>query len=81
MPGDFFNVRKPCRRGEVVFNRHDRYIGRSLELYGVFSEHEVELFGAFRQPASQLFRCIRREGISGLPIKLWKGPKNRNLIC
>jgi len=32
-----FNRRKTCRYGEMVFNRHDRYIGRSLELYGEFS--------------------------------------------
>ena len=47
MRGDLFNVRKLCRHGEMIFNRRDRYIGRSLELYGEFSEKEVELFSAF----------------------------------
>src|SRR5579862_156759 len=36
----------------MIFNCHDRYIGRSLDLYGEFSEHEVELFGAFLQPGA-----------------------------
>jgi FkbM family methyltransferase len=31
----------------MLFNRHDRYIGRSLDLYGEFSEQEVELFATF----------------------------------
>jgi len=45
-----FNRRKTCRYGEMVFNRHDRYIGRSLELYGEFSEGEARLFATFLQP-------------------------------
>jgi FkbM family methyltransferase len=45
-----FNLRKQCRHGEMVFNRCDRYVGRSLELYGEFSETEAELFGTFLQP-------------------------------
>ena len=48
--GEAFNLRKTCRYGEMVFNRHDRYIGRSLELYGEFSQSEAELFGTFLQP-------------------------------
>ena len=52
MPGEPFNVRKRCRHGEMVFNRHDRYIGRSLDLYGEFSELEVELFATFLQPGA-----------------------------
>ncbi len=49
-PGKPFNVRKMCRYGEMAFNRHDRYVGRSLDLYGEFSESEAELFGTFVQP-------------------------------
>jgi|SRR5579871_761591 len=47
-----FNIRKLCRHGEMVFNRNDRYIGRSLELYGEFSEQEVELFATLLQPGA-----------------------------
>jgi FkbM family methyltransferase len=38
------NRLKPCRHGTLLYNFHDAYIGRSLELYGEFSEGEVELF-------------------------------------
>jgi FkbM family methyltransferase len=38
------NVIKPCRHGLMVFNRHDAYIGRSLDVYGEFSPGEVALF-------------------------------------
>lgn len=34
------------RWGPMIFNRNDRYIGRSLEVYGEFSRGEAELFEA-----------------------------------
>lgn len=39
-----FNVTKPCRHGLMLFNPKDAYVGRSLDLYGEFSEGEIELF-------------------------------------
>jgi hypothetical protein len=39
-----FNRVKTCRYGQMVFNANEFYIGRSLDLYGEFSEGEVELF-------------------------------------
>ncbi|HQP73223.1 MAG TPA: FkbM family methyltransferase [Acidobacteriota bacterium] len=33
-----------CRHGVLLFNRYDRYIGRSLDHYGEFSEEECLLF-------------------------------------
>jgi len=36
---------KDCRHGKMLFLTHDRYIGRSLDLYGEFSEMEAQLFG------------------------------------
>lgn len=39
-----FNCLKPCRHGMMLYNVHDVYIGRSLELYGEFSEGEAALF-------------------------------------
>lgn len=38
------------RHGLMVYNRHDTYIGRSLELYGEFSEGESELFRQVVRP-------------------------------
>jgi len=45
-PPSRYNAHRMCRYGEMIYNRHDAYVGRSLELYGEFSEGEVELFRA-----------------------------------
>jgi hypothetical protein len=35
---------KDCRHGRMLFLKRDRYIGRSLDLYGEFSELEARAF-------------------------------------
>jgi FkbM family methyltransferase len=45
-PDAEFNRLKDCRYGKMLYNANDTYIGRSLDLYGEFSEGEV---GVFRQ--------------------------------
>jgi FkbM family methyltransferase len=45
-----FNRQKACRHGQMLYNMHDMYIGRSLDLYGEFSEGEVEVFRQIVQP-------------------------------
>lgn len=44
------NRTKECRHGTMVYNIHDMYIGRSLDLYGEFSEGEIDLFSQFIRP-------------------------------
>src|SRR3954467_11045049 len=39
-----FNRLKSCRHGKMLYNVNDMYVGRSLDLYGEFSQGEVELF-------------------------------------
>ena len=39
-----FNRVTRTRQGLVLYNRHDQYIGRSLDHYGEFSAGEVDLF-------------------------------------
>jgi FkbM family methyltransferase len=39
-----FNVLTQTRHGQMLVNRHDVYIGRSLTLYGEWSEGEIALF-------------------------------------
>jgi tRNA G46 methylase TrmB len=41
---------KPCRYGTMLYNIHDAYIGRSLDLYGEFSEGEVDVFRQMVKP-------------------------------
>lgn len=43
-PFEPFNRQKVCRYGQMLYNKNDVYIGRSLDVYGEFSEGEVELF-------------------------------------
>ena len=45
------NVRlRQCRHGPMLYSTKDIYIGRSLDLYGEFSEGEVHFFGQVLQP-------------------------------
>src|SRR5687767_13336929 len=39
-----FNRIKDCRHGRMIYNTNDQYVGRSLEIYGEYSEGEVALF-------------------------------------
>lgn len=43
---------KNCRRGTMAFFGHDIYVGRSLDVYGEFSESEVSLFNECVQEGS-----------------------------
>jgi FkbM family methyltransferase len=47
-----YNRLKACRHGQMLYNIHDMYIGRSLDLYGEYSEGEVELFRQVVQPGN-----------------------------
>lgn len=41
---------KRCRYGYFLYNPNDAYVGRSLDLYGEFSEGEVDFFRRLMQP-------------------------------
>lgn len=45
-----FNRQKACRYGQMLYNKNDMYIGRSLDLYGEYCEGEVELFRQIVRP-------------------------------
>jgi FkbM family methyltransferase len=47
-----FNQLADCRYGRMLFNRNDRYIGKSLNLYGEYSEAEIDLFRQVVKPGS-----------------------------
>ena len=40
---------KQCRHGRMLYNVNDIYVGRSLDLYGEYSEGETELFAQIVQ--------------------------------
>jgi len=45
-----FNCLKDCRHGRMLFNQNDLYVGRSLDLYGEFSEGEVVIYRQVLRP-------------------------------
>lgn len=45
-----FNRLKDCRHGRMLYNVNDIYIGRSLELYGEYSEGEMEILRQVLRP-------------------------------
>ncbi len=57
----------------MLFNSRDRYIGRSLDLYGEFSEQEVELFGTFLQPGALVLEAGSNVGAHTLALSALVG--------
>lgn len=41
---------KDCRHGRLTYLPNDAYIGKSLDVYGEYSEGEIELFGQLLRP-------------------------------
>jgi FkbM family methyltransferase len=52
LPFEPFNRLKHCRYGQMLYNKNDTLIGRSLDRYGEYSEGEVELFRQVLQPGN-----------------------------
>jgi len=55
MPGPILAEQPPirvkqCRHGLFMYNMNDEYIGRSLDIYGEFSEQEASLFHQIIKP-------------------------------
>ena len=42
------------RRGHIVFNRNDMYVGESIKQYGEYSENEIALFEQLVKPGDQV---------------------------
>ncbi|MEX2114014.1 MAG: FkbM family methyltransferase [Pirellulales bacterium] len=49
-----FNRVKQCRHGQMIYNVNDMFVGRSLDVYGEFSEGEIGLFGELVQPGQSV---------------------------
>jgi FkbM family methyltransferase len=54
------------RQGLLLYNRHDVYIGRSVERYGEFSEGEAELFRQLVRPGNVVVEAGAHIGIHTL---------------
>lgn len=47
-----FNHLKQCRYGTMLYNIHDIYMGKALELYGEYCQAEIDLFDLYIQPGN-----------------------------
>ena len=72
-----FNVCKPCRHGQMLFNPKDSYVGRSLDLYGEFSNGEVQLFEQLLRPGDIAVEVGANIGAHTLPLAKAVGPTGR----
>ncbi len=70
-----FNRQKACRHGQMLYNVNDMYIGRSLDLYGEFSEGEVELFRQIVQPGQTVIEVGANIGAHTVFLAQRVGPQ------
>jgi FkbM family methyltransferase len=71
------NVVKQCRHGAMVYNRHDIYIGRSLELYGEYSLGEIQIFEQIVRPGDVVIEVGANIGAHTLRLAQLAGPSGR----
>lgn len=72
-PGGWGRVRA-CRHGLFLFNRNDVYIGRSLDLYGEFSELEARLLCSLLRPDDVFVEAGANIGTLTVPMAQRVGP-------
>jgi FkbM family methyltransferase len=66
-----------CRRGLMLFNRNDLYIGKSLEKYGEFSEFEVLLFEQMVRAGAVVVEAGANIGCHTVALAQRVGPSGR----
>jgi FkbM family methyltransferase len=72
-----YNVVKQCRHGAIVYNRHDAYVGRSLDLYGEYSLGECQLFEQIVRPGDVVIEVGANIGAHTLRLAQLAGPSGR----
>ena len=72
-----FNAIKPCRHGLMVYNQYDVYIGRSLDLYGEFSQGETEIFEQLAREGDTVVEVGANIGAHTLRLAQAVGPSGR----
>lgn len=62
------NELKSCRYGPMAFNKNDLYIGRSMQVYGEFSEGECHVFRQFVRPGATVVEVGANIGAHTVPL-------------
>lgn len=70
-----FNECRPCRYGKMIYNRNDLYVGKSLELYGEFSEIEVSALCELVKPGDTVLDIGANIGCMTVPLAQRVGPE------
>ncbi len=74
-----FNAVKTCRHSLMLYNVNDQYIGRSLDLYGEFSEGEIDLFRQLVHPGQTVLDIGANIGAHTVFLARQVGPTGRVL--
>ncbi|MBV9835917.1 MAG: FkbM family methyltransferase [Alphaproteobacteria bacterium] len=65
---------KRCRHGTFLYNTRDRFIGRSLELYGEYAELELQLLLRLIKPGDIVIDAGANLGALSVPMAQRVGP-------
>ena len=66
---------KQCRHGPMLFLGRDRYLGRSLDLYGEYSEAEIAIFSGIVKPGDTVVELGSNIGAHTIPLARMVGPE------
>jgi FkbM family methyltransferase len=78
IPNDKIGI-VPCRHGPMAYPRADTIIGRSLELYGEYSEDEVRLFAGLVKSGDTVIDAGANIGALTVPLAHMVGASGRVL--
>jgi FkbM family methyltransferase len=65
---------QPCRHGTLRFFRHDRFIGRSLAVYGEWAQGEIHWLQSLLQPGDTVVDAGANVGTHTVPFAQAVGP-------
>ncbi len=69
-----FSAIVKARHGFFLYNKNDVYVGKSIEVYGEWSENEIELFSTFVGKGSVVIEIGSNIGSHTVPIAKMVGP-------